>query len=69
MHVYLSQATNRVYENQSVSGVTTICLMQCITSPLHKVDQVVDCGMWCSIAQYVCIYVCFKYKKKNNANM
>ncbi len=31
--------------NQSVSGVTTICLMQCNTSPLHRVDQVVDCGL------------------------
>ncbi len=33
-------------ENQSVSGVTTICLTQCNTSPSHKVDQVVDCGLW-----------------------
>ncbi len=32
-------------ENQSVSGVTTICLTQCNTSPLHRVDQVVDCGL------------------------
>ncbi len=32
--------------NQSVSGVTTICLMQCNTSPLHRVDQVVDRGLW-----------------------
>ncbi len=32
-------------ENQSVSGVTTICLTQFNTSPLHRVDQVVDCGM------------------------
>ena len=31
--------------NQSVSGVTTICLTQCNTSPSHRVDQVVDCGM------------------------
>ena len=29
-------------ENQSLSGVTTICL----TSLLHKVDQVADCGLW-----------------------
>ncbi len=29
----------------SVSGVTTICLMQCNTSPSHRVDQVVDCGL------------------------
>ncbi len=33
-------------ENQSESGVTTICLVQCNTSPLHRVDQVVDCGLW-----------------------
>ncbi len=32
-------------ENQSVSGVTTICLTQCNTSS-HRVDQVVDCGLW-----------------------
>ena len=29
-------------ENQSVSGVTTICLMQRDTSPLHRVGQAVD---------------------------
>ena len=33
-------------ENQSVSGVATICLMQRATSPSHRVDQAVDCGMW-----------------------
>ncbi len=33
-------------ENQSVSGVTTICLKQCSTSPSHRVEQVVDCGLW-----------------------
>ncbi len=33
------------FENQSVYGVTTICLTQCNTSPSHRVDQVVDCGM------------------------
>ncbi len=33
-------------ENHSVSGVTTICLTQCNTSPSHRVDQVVDCGLW-----------------------
>jgi len=32
-------------EIQSVS-VTTICLMQCNTSPSHRVDQVVDFGLW-----------------------
>ncbi len=31
--------------NQSVSGVTTICLAQCNTSPSHRVDLVVDCGL------------------------
>ncbi len=34
------------FENQSVSGVTTICPTQCNTSPSHRVDQVVDCGLW-----------------------
>ena len=29
-------------ENQSVSGVTTICL----TSLSHRIDQVIDCGLW-----------------------
>ncbi len=33
-------------ENQSLSGVTTIYLKQCNTSPSHRVDQVVDCGLW-----------------------
>ncbi len=32
--------------NQSVSGVTIICLTQCNTSPSHRVDQVVDCGLF-----------------------
>ncbi len=32
--------------SRSVSGVTTICLTQCNTSPSHRVDQVVDCGLW-----------------------
>ncbi len=33
-------------KNQSVSGVTTICLTQGNSSPSHRVDQVVDCGLW-----------------------
>ncbi len=33
-------------KNQSESGVTTICLTQCNTSPSHRVGQVVDCGLW-----------------------
>lgn len=33
-------------ENQSAPGVTTICFMQCDTSPSRRVDQVVDCGQW-----------------------
>ncbi len=37
---------SRGSENQSVSGVTTICLTQCNTSPSHRVDQVVYCGLW-----------------------
>ncbi len=36
----------RVFEIQSISGVTTICLTQSNTSPSHRVDQVVDCGLW-----------------------
>ena len=32
-------------QNQSVSGVTTICFMQHDKSPSHGVDQAVDCGM------------------------
>ncbi len=35
-----------VSDDQSVSGVTTSCLTQCNTSPSHRVDQVVDCGLW-----------------------
>jgi hypothetical protein len=31
-------------ENQSVSGVTTICLMQRNKSPSHRIVQAVDCG-------------------------
>lgn len=26
--------------------MTTICLLQCNTSPLQRVDQVIDCGLW-----------------------
>ena len=26
--------------------MTTICLMQCNTSPSHRVNQAVDCGLW-----------------------
>jgi hypothetical protein len=33
-------------ESLSVSGVTTICLMQCYTSPSQRVDQAVDYGLW-----------------------
>ncbi len=40
-----SAYTTACSENQSVSGVTTICLTQCNTSPSHRVDQVVDCGL------------------------
>ena len=32
--------------SQSVSVVTTICLMQRDTSPSHRVNQAVDCGLW-----------------------
>ncbi|KAL0149099.1 hypothetical protein M9458_055531 [Cirrhinus mrigala] len=33
-------------KTSQVSGVTTTCLTQCNTFPLHRVDQVVDCGLW-----------------------
>ncbi len=33
-------------ENQSLSGVISICLTQCNASPSHRSDQVVDCGLW-----------------------
>ena len=36
-------------ENQPVSGSTTNCLMQCDTSPSHRVDQAVDCGLWIAV--------------------
>ncbi len=42
LHLYIKII--RGSKNQSVSGVTTICLTQCNTSPSHRVDQVVDCG-------------------------
>jgi hypothetical protein len=35
-----------VDQKQSVTGVTVICLMQRDTSPSHRVDQAVDCGLW-----------------------
>ncbi len=38
-------------KNQSVSGVTTICLTQCNTSPSHRVDQVVEC--WSTTLQWL----------------
>ena len=41
-----TEKQGRGSENQSVSGVTTICLKQRDTSPSHRVDQAVDCGMW-----------------------
>ena len=33
-------------KKMSVSGVTTICLMQRNTSPSNIVDQAVDCDLW-----------------------
>ena len=35
-----------IYTKQSVSGVTTICVMQQDTSPLHRVDQAIEYGLW-----------------------
>ncbi len=45
-------------ENQSVSGVTIICVTQCNTSPSHGVDQVVDCGL-CNVGPLL-FSVCVK---------
>ena len=44
-------------ENQSVSGFTTICLMQRDTSPSHRVDKAMECCptplQWlCEVAGY-----------------
>jgi hypothetical protein len=43
---YLKKGEEHGSENQSVSGVITICFMQSDTSPLHRVDQAVECGLW-----------------------
>ncbi len=45
-HIKIGGGGGGGVENQSVSGVITICLTQCNTSPSHRVDQVVDCGLW-----------------------
>ena len=44
--IYLKNKQVRGSENQTVSGVITICLMQRNTSPSYRVDQAVDCGLW-----------------------
>ena len=44
MHLLVTDTLDK--ENQSVSGVTSICLMHRDTSPSHRVDQAVDCGLW-----------------------
>ncbi len=44
-------------ENESVSGVTTICLTQCTTSRLHRVDQVIDCGL-CNVGPLPLQWLC-----------
>ena len=45
-HRYLKKKVGHGSENQSISGVTTICLMQRDTSPWHRADQAVDCSLW-----------------------
>ena len=45
-HRNLNKKGGRGSENQSVSGVTTIFLMQRNISPSHRVDQAVDGGLW-----------------------
>ncbi len=47
MSNFMTYSLNRKRsKNQSVSGATTMCLTQCNTSPAHRADQVVDCGLW-----------------------
>jgi hypothetical protein len=41
-HITFAFSSRYGAENQSVSGGTTICLMQCNTSPSHRIDQAVD---------------------------
>ena len=50
----LRKRSGRGSENQSVSGVTTICLMQRDISPLNRVDQVVNCGLWNVVPLFNC---------------
>jgi hypothetical protein len=46
MHLLVTVKKGHGSENQSVSGVTIICLMRRCTSPSHRVDQAVGCGLW-----------------------
>jgi hypothetical protein len=50
MHLLVTDTNKKKYgrglANQSVFCATTICLMQRETSPLHRVDQAVYCGLW-----------------------
>ncbi len=55
-------------KNQSVSGVTTICLTQCNTSPSHRVDQVcwlwpVEC--WSTPLQWLCEVTGYQIKSNH----
>ena len=45
-HIYLKKGRGVDPKTKSVSGVTTICLMQRYTFPSHRVDQNVYCGLW-----------------------
>ncbi len=45
-HFLVTVTSNNNGGVRNVSGVTTICIIQCDTSPLHRVDMVVYCGPW-----------------------
>ena len=46
IHMLVTDTLKKSSENQSVSGVTTTCLMQRDTFPSHRVNKDVDCGLW-----------------------
>jgi hypothetical protein len=64
MHLFITNTLTKKVEawirNHSVSGVTTICLLQWNTYSSHRDDQAVDCGLWnvvsllfkCEVAGY-----------------
>ena len=50
MHLLVTDTLKKVgawiKQNMLVSGVPTIYLMPGDTSPSHRVDQAIDCGLW-----------------------